>query len=78
MHYTPLQKTYVRFGYDEDDSVMVIMNRGSTPVELNPERFVERLDGFTTGADVLSGTRLDVASTFSVPARSVLLLELER
>ena len=76
MHYTPLENTYVYFRYDDQDSVMVVMNRGTTGVVLDTGRFVERLDGFSHGSDLLSGARFDLASTLTIPARSVLLLEL--
>lgn len=78
MHYTPLENTYVYFRYGESDAVMVIMNRARNPVVLDTKRFAERLHGFSRGSDVLSGAQYELAATLTIPARSVLLLELER
>ena len=77
MHYTPLEDTYVYFRYDAEASLMIAMNRGTSAAELKTEHFSERLQGFAYGSDVLSGKRYDIASGLTVPARSVLLLELE-
>ena len=78
MHYTPLDNTYVYFRYGESDAVMVAMNRATSPVVLDTNRFSERLHGYSRGSDVLSGAEYDLAATLTVPARSVLLLELEQ
>jgi glycosidase len=78
MHYTPLENTYVYFRYGDSEAVMVVMNRASNPVVLDTKRFAERLHGYSSGSDVLSGAEYELAATLTVPARSVLLLELEQ
>ena len=77
MHYAPIGQAYVYFRYDDNDSVMVILNRDAEAVTLDTAPFSERLGGFRFGTDVLSGKRFSVESPLTVPGRSALLLELE-
>ena len=77
MHYAPIGQTYVYFRYDDDDAVMVVLNRDADAVTLDVAPFEERLAGYRFGTDVLSGKRFSVESPLTVPGRSALLLELE-
>ena len=76
MHYAPRGEVYVYFRYDENDVVMVIMNRGEDSVELPVEQFAERLTGKSQAIDVISGNRYDVRKPLTLRPRSVLLLEI--
>ncbi len=77
MHYTPLDDAYVYFRYNDSDAIMVVLNRGDETLTLDSARFVERLEGFRFGTDVLSGKRYNIESSVTIDARSALLLELE-
>ena len=76
MHYAPEEGVYVFFRYDDENAVMVILNKNVKPTFLNTERFYERLDGFTTGKDVLTDKEFKL-DELVVPARSALILELD-
>ena len=75
MQYSPMRKVYVYFRYDNDDTVMVVFNRGEDDVELDLARFSERLHDSASAVDVLSGESYDLSSSLSLEPRSVLLLE---
>ena len=77
MQYTPAGNVYAYFRYDDDDTVMVIFNRGDDAVEFDTARFAERLDGFTHGTDIISGDRIDISPTLKLDPMSVMILELE-
>ena len=77
MHYAPVSQTYVYYRYDDDESVMVVLNRDADAVTLDVAPFEERLAGYRFATDVLSGKRFSVESPLTVPGRSALLLELE-
>ncbi|MEW6705045.1 MAG: glycoside hydrolase family 13 protein [Pseudomonadota bacterium] len=77
MHYAPLGGTYVYFRHDGQRKVMVALNRGRSPARLAPTRFHEMLAGHESGTDVFSGEQFDLRKSITVPARSVLLLELK-
>ena len=77
MQFTPVGNVYAYFRYDDDDTVMVIFNRGNDTVEFDTARFAERLDGFTHGTDVISGDRIGLSKTLELAPVSVMVLELE-
>jgi glycosidase len=77
MQFTPIRNVFAYFRYDEDDTVLVIFNRGNDTVELDTTRFAERLEGLTHGTDVISGTRIELSPTLELEPMSVLILELE-
>ncbi len=78
MQFVPDGSTYVYFRYDDDDTLMVVLNRGDDTATLDMARFAERLGDSVAGVDVLSGRRYSVGRELVVAPREVLLLELER
>lgn len=77
MHYGPEQDCYVYFRHDGKQKVMVAMNLNSKEVTMQADRFREMLAGARQGTDVLSGRVLPLQGQFTVPARSVLVLEVQ-
>ncbi len=77
MHFTPDGFVYTYFRYDDDDTVMVVFNRGEDEVEVDTSRFAERLGSATRGRDVITGATVAVAPTLKLPAMSVMVLEIE-
>lgn len=77
MHYAPIRNVYVYFRYDEDESIMVLLNRDDKAVTLETARFAERIGKATHGTDVVSGKRFSVEQSIVLEPRSALVLELE-
>lgn len=75
-HFVPEDGTYVYFRHDAKDSVMVVLNKNAEDTELGLSRFAERLNGFNTAVDVISGASLRLGTSITLPARSVMVLEL--
>lgn len=78
MHFAPRDGVYVYFRYDETDSVMVVMNGNDEPADLALERFSERLAGFSTASDIITGDRFDLERAITVQPNSARVLELSR
>ena len=78
MQYAPLQGVYVFFRFDAGRTVMVVLNKNDRPVELALARFAERVAPGAKARDALTGAALTLGSRLPVPARSPLILELER
>ena len=76
MHFVPNDGTYVYFRYDDKDSVMVVLNKNTEVVQLELDRFSERLGGYSRGTEVVSGEKFSMEGTLALPPRSVLVLEL--
>ncbi len=77
MHFAPIGNVYVYFRYDQDTTIMVILNRDDETVTLETERFAERIGTATHGFDVVSGKRFGIENSIVLEPRSALVLELE-
>lgn len=75
-HYAPKDGTYVYFRYDDQDKVMVAMNKSGEPRQLDMARFAEVIGGESRAEDVISGRRYSLKD-LTVPPRDVLVLELD-
>ncbi len=78
MQYAPLEGCYVFFRYGGGRTVMVVLNKGSKPVELAVSRFSERLAAGDSARDVLNGHAFKLGATLMAPPRSPLILEIAR
>ena len=77
MQYAPKHDgVYVYFRYNEEKSVMVAFNKSEDAAPLNTDYYYERLDGYTAGTDVITDKTYQL-DALKIPARSVLILELE-
>ncbi len=77
MHFAPVKNVYAYFRYDEDDTIMVVLNRDEQTVTLDTARFAERIGEATHGTDVVTGERFAIDEPLVLEPRSALLLELE-
>lgn len=76
MQFTPVKNIYAYFRYDENDTVMVIFNRGEETASIKTARFAERIGDAKTAVDVITGKTYDISDAISLEPRSVLLLEI--
>ena len=77
VHFLPKDGVYVYFRYDDNQKIMVILNKNSKPYTLDVDRFAEILDGVTTGKGVMSGQTFDMTKGLSLPEMGALILELK-
>jgi glycosidase len=77
MHFAPIGNVYVYFRYDDDNTIMVVLNRDNESVTVETDRFAERIGETTYGTDVVSGKRFNIGNSLVLEPRSALLLELE-
>jgi glycosidase len=75
MHFAPENGTYVYFRYNDSKKVMVVFNKNSSQVTLDLARFGEILAPQSSATEVLSGQKLSLSKSLTVPARSVMLLD---
>ena len=78
MHFAPIKNVYVYFRYDDDNTIMVVLNRDEESVTLETGRFAERIGDLTHGTDVVSGKRFNIEEPLVLAPRTALILELER
>ena len=77
-HFIPQQGVYVYFRQYGDEKVMVVVNGTSKRVDIDLSQYMEELDGYALGIDVITNKkmRLDTLS-FRVKSNDVLILNLE-
>ncbi|MFZ6641454.1 glycoside hydrolase family 13 protein [Undibacterium sp. TC4M20W] len=77
MHFAPQDGVYVYFRYDQKHKVMVVMNKNTADTELATARFAEILPANAKAKDVITGQEFELVQKIKVPARGVLLLEIQ-
>ena len=75
-HYGAQDGTYVYFRYDGSKKVMVAFNKAARQAVLPTARFSEMLGGARSGVDVISGKTFALDTALTLPARSVVVLEI--
>jgi neopullulanase len=73
--FIPENGFYVSFRYNEHKTIMVIANNNEQTKDLNLKRFSEMLAGKTEGTDIVTLKTYDLENPVSVPAKTVLMLE---
>lgn len=75
-HYVPENNVYVYFRYNENESVMVVINNSSEKQTLKTNRFQENILKYKNGTDVLSNKTFNLQNDITIEAKSSLILEL--
>ena len=57
--------------------VMVVMNKNDKTMNIDASRFAEILKGRANARNAITGESLSVASSFAVPGKMALVLEVE-
>jgi glycosidase len=73
--FIPENGFYVYFRYNDQQTIMVIANNNDQTKELDLKRFNEMLSDKTEGKEIATSAMYDLKKTVSVPAKTVLLLE---
>jgi glycosidase len=75
-HYIPENNVYVYFRYNNDETVMVVMNNSNETKTIKTDRFKENIKNFQSGKDVISEQTFDITKEVTLEPKSVLILEL--
>ncbi|HEY5591212.1 MAG TPA: glycoside hydrolase family 13 protein [Paludibacter sp.] len=74
--FIPEKGIYVNFRYNKEKMVMVIANNNLENKELNLNRFSEMLNGKTDGIEITTSKNYSLQIPVSVPAKTVLILDI--
>ena len=77
VHFVPEDGIYTYFRYNEDEAVMVSLNKNETEKVLSTDRFKEIVARFKSGNDIISSTQINDISEINVPAKSAMIIELK-
>lgn len=78
MQFIPQDNVYTYFRYNEEKTVMIVLNPNAKEMTLSPARFTERTTGFTNARDVISGNSVSLSDSLRIPAESTIVMELQR
>ena len=77
-HFVPEDGLYVYFRYNNKESVMVILNNNDSKSRLvTKDKYIESLDGFSKGYEVITGTTFDDLASIEVPPKTAMIIELK-
>lgn len=76
MQFLPADGLYVYFRYDDQHTVMCVINTSSSVKKLSWADYSERTKGFTKGKDIISGT--SIGENFEVAANGTMIIELSK
>ena len=76
MQYLPEDGLYVYFRFDDNNTVMCVMNTDNKSREVNFAKYAERTHTFTTGKDIITGNK--IGAQFTIPAMSMQVIELTK
>jgi len=78
MQYVPEDWVYTYFRYDNNQTVMVVMNTSNDERTIKPVRFAERTAGFTKAKNITADWTADLtAQDWKIPGKTIWILELQ-
>ncbi len=77
MQYIPENGVYVYFRYDNQKTVMCILNSNNSEATIQLSRFSERMKNFNAAMDVSTGTSFPLQSNLTIGPKYLLVLELK-
>lgn len=77
VQYVPQDGVYVYFRYDNDKTVMVVVNSNTKEVNLKTNRFNERLAGFSQAKNIMDGRLFKIEEEIKIPNTTTLIFELQ-
>ncbi|NOZ45753.1 MAG: glycoside hydrolase family 13 protein [Chlorobi bacterium] len=76
MQFLPENNIYVYFRYNQNKTVMVVLNNNDSEQTIKTERYNEAIKGNTTGFDIIMKKQIDHISEFSIAPKSAMIIEL--
>lgn len=77
MQYVPVNGVYVYFRYDSKQTIMVISNTGTNPIQMDWASYSERLSGFSNIRNVITGEVKSLAG-FEIKPKESFVFELQK
>ncbi len=77
-HFVPQDGVYVYFRYNEDDAVMIVLNKSLDVKTISTDRFKEVVAGYNSGKDIISSAQINDLQKIEVPARTAMIIQLKK
>lgn len=76
-HYVPENNVYVYFRYNDNETIMVVVNNQNAEQTIDLERFKESIMSFTKGKNIINDTEVSVEKSIKLEPKSIQILELK-
>jgi glycosidase len=76
MQYVPEDWVYTYFRYNDQQTVMVVMNTANEEKNIDLVRFAERTKSFTGARDIVTSDTFNLSGNWKIPPKRILILEL--
>ncbi|RIA10197.1 glycosidase [Flavobacteriaceae bacterium MAR_2010_72] len=78
-HYAPEKNdVYIYFRYNDEQKIMVILNKNSNSVSLDINRYKEMVNNNFVAKEVISNQVLHINNSLEIPAKTSMILEIEK
>lgn len=78
MQYVPVDGVYVYFRYDDNQTLMCVMNTKDQSATIDLSRFSERIKDFKKAYDVATGAMFNLEPTLSIGGKYLLVMDLKK
>ena len=78
MHFVPEDGVYVYFRYNNDEVVMVMLNRNETVKKVDTKRFAEITNGYKNGKEIITSKEISNIFEIIIPAKTAMIIELQK
>jgi glycosidase len=77
IHYAPRNDMYIYFRFNDEQKVMVILNKSNNNQKLEINRFQQMIPITFKAKDIISDKYFEVENQFEVPAKTAVILEIQ-
>ena len=77
MHYVPEDGLYVYFRYNDQQTIMCVMNTSNGAKAVDFNKFAERTKGFSAARNILTGETTRIADNIQINGTEMLVLEMK-
>jgi neopullulanase len=78
MHFAPKDGIYVYFRYNDNEVVMIVLNKNKTEKKVDTKRFSEITNGYQKGNEIISSKEISNISEIIIPAKTAMVIELQK
>jgi len=78
MQYVPEDGVYTYFRYNNNQTVMVVMNTMNNEKEIRIERFNERTKGFALAKNIVTSEKVQLNGSWKLPPKTIWIMELSK
>jgi glycosidase len=78
MQYLPVNGVYVYFRYDDNQTVMCVMNTNDKEATIDLSKYKERMNGYAKAYDVATGVTFNLEPKLTLGGKYLLVMELKK